>query len=145
MSAGFCFKTHFIFGGISAQHQYVVDAEVVQVDECILGFIDAESAADQVRDGIDIVFIEDGGADAFGAGAFADHYFFKSAVGAFFENVLAAVIGHVDESRLVCHEGIEVFVQRLNAFSFQRRQHLKGDQGVFRPLDVFDYFHRRQK
>lgn len=145
MTAGFRLEAHFIFCGISPKYQYIVDAQVMQVDERILGFVDAESAADQVRDRIDIVFIEDGRADALGAGALANHYFFKSAIGAFLEYVFTAVVGDIDESRFMCHQWVEVLVQRIDTFPFQRRQYLKGDQRVFSPLDVIDYFHREQK
>ena len=117
----------------------------MQVDQGIFGFIDAESATDQVRYRINIVFIQDRSTYTLRTGTLADHYFFKPSVSAFLENVLAAVVGYVDESRFVLHQGVEVFVQCLDAFSLQGWQHFKGDEGILGLTYMIDHFHRAQK
>ena len=82
----------------------------MQVNECVFGIVDAESSTDQMRYGVDVVFVHDGGTDALGTGSFAHHDFFKISIRFLFEHMLGAVVGHIDEGRLKSHQGVEVLV-----------------------------------
>jgi hypothetical protein len=47
-----------------------------------------------------------------------------------FENMLAAVIGHIDESGLEFHQGVQVVVNGVDGFALEWRQDFKRNQGL---------------
>ncbi len=113
-------KTLFKSAGIAAQGEDVVDAQEVEVNEGVFGFVFGEATADEVRDSVHFVAVHDGSADAYGARALSDGGFFVVAGGAHFVDVLFAVIGNINEGRLKLHEAIQGVEDGLHAAAFER-------------------------
>ena len=97
-----------------------------------------------IKDG-DIVSVDVGAIvdEYYGDGArtFADLYLVKSAIRFFLENEFAPVIGDVDEGGCEFHQGVQMLIDAVDGFPFQRGQYLEGDEGVAGILDVFGHFH----
>lgn len=141
MAPGFGQKSGLILRRIAPQYQHIVDTQVIKVDQRILGLIYAEPAADQVWNGIHTVFVHDRRTYALCTRPLAHHHFLEATIRVLFKHVFTAMIGNIDERRLIFHQWIEVLIKRLDAFSLEGWQYFKRDKGVFRLVDVVDYFH----
>ena len=73
----FGFKGAFIFCGVAAQDQDIIDAEKMKVDECVFGLAFGKAAADQMRNGIDLIMVHNRGADAYRPGRLRTSTFSK--------------------------------------------------------------------
>jgi hypothetical protein len=121
MAVGFRLEGAFVLRGVAPQDEDIVDAEEMEVDEGVFRLPFGEAAADEVRDGVDLIMVHDCGADAYGAGTFADFDLFEGAIGLFLEHRFAAVIGDIDECRPELHERVEMFIYRVDGLAFKRR------------------------
>ena len=70
-----------------------------------------------MRNGVNTVFKQNGGANPHRTRPLAHVYALEQAAVQLFVLVLGAVVGHIDERWLVGHQFIQDFVQRLDAFS----------------------------
>ncbi len=124
-------KEFFVGSGIATEGEDVFDAEEVEVYECVLGLGLAESAADEVGDGLYLILVHDGGADAHGARALAYLDPFEGAIAAGLEYLFGTVVGDIDEGGFELHQRIEVGVGGLNTFALGRGEYLKRYDGFF--------------
>ena len=93
-------------GRVAAQGQDVLDAQEMQVDQRVLGFVAVEAAADQVRDRLHLEAVLDGAANADGARFFAPRPAGDDAV-LFFINRVRLVVGDIDELGIERHQGFD--------------------------------------
>src|SRR5690606_16848223 len=85
---------------VAADGEDVADAEVVQLDEGVLGLLAREPPAEQVRHGVDAVAMLDGGAEAERAGPLPLDVSAVRTVGQLLVVRLGRVRRHVNERRL---------------------------------------------
>ena len=120
----------FVLRLVAAQRQYVVQAEEIEVDQRILDVVFRLPAADQVRHDFHVVFLLDGGRDAYRAGAAAHDVPFDAAVGAHRLLDAFAVERHVDVGRVEADQPVDASEDAAAAVSFERRQQFESKAGA---------------
>jgi hypothetical protein len=65
-------KTLLELARIAAQRKYIVDAQKVEINECVFGFVHRKTAANQVRHSVHFEPMHDGRADTYRAGSLSD-------------------------------------------------------------------------
>src|SRR6516225_3631949 len=141
MSMRIWFEECLVFRSISSENQYVIYSNEGQVNQCIFCFFPAETSANQVRYSVHIIVVHQGGANTNSTRAFTDFYFFKGAIRLLLEHMLAPVVSDIDICGLELHQGVQMLVNRFNAFPLQWWQNLEGDQCIFGLGNMFGYFH----
>ena len=120
----------FVLRLVAAQRQYVVQAEEIEVDQRILDVVFRLPAADQVRHDFHVVFLLDGGRDAYRAGAAAHDVPFDAAVLALGLLDSLAVEGDIDVSRVEGHQRLHGGEYLLHAVALERREQFEREAGA---------------
>ena len=94
-------------GVVAMQGHQVVDAEIIQFDQGVLGLATGEAVAEQVWNRLYPEAPFDGGTDPNRAGAFALHVSSPRAIGHLFVVCLCRVAGDVDERRVERHQVLD--------------------------------------
>src|SRR5437762_240316 len=97
MPSGFRNKTFFMAHIISAQKQYIADAEEMQVYEGIFGFFLRKTSAYQVWHCFYLVAVLDRSAYSYCSRSFSNTYFFQQAVRMLLVNVLFPVVSNINK------------------------------------------------
>ncbi len=93
--------------GVAAQHQHVVDAEVVQVKEHVFGFLLRKAAADYVWHSLYFKALHQPGADAHRTGTLPYRNALHQAVGLRLVDHFLTVVGHIHKGRLKLHQRLD--------------------------------------
>ena len=142
VTIGLGLEMAFGFDGVATQGQHVVDAEEMQVNQRVLGFLFRKAAADEVGHGVHIKPVFNGRADAYRAGPAAHRFFLEQAVGVVAVHVLLTVISYVDKWRFKLHQRLNIREQREDVLALFRWENFKGKQGFALGLfEVFGNFH----
>ena len=115
---------------VSSDREDVLDPEIVQLDERILGLLAGEPVAQHVRDRVDVEAVLDRGAETERARSLARHAAPVGAAGDLVPHGLRRVARDVDERRLVRHQRGDGLVDALHVGPAARRDDLDADEGV---------------
>ena len=96
-------KKSLIFCRIASQHQHIIYAKEIQVNQSIFCLANGEPSADKMGNSIHFIMVHDGSANAHSAGTFSNLHFLKAAICFFLEYMLGAVVGDIDKGRLKLH------------------------------------------
>jgi hypothetical protein len=125
---------------VPANRQHVVDAEVLELDEKVLGLLAGKPDAKHVGHGIDVVLVLDERTNTQGARPLALDLALDAA-GRLFVDDLGAMARGVDERRVVGRQVLDQAQKILHIPAPQRRNDLVTDQGLGGPLQVLSDFH----
>src|SRR4029079_13764098 len=118
MSIGFWLKKCFIFCSIATQHQNIVYANKVEVDQSILCFPLSETSADQVRNRIHFIMVHDRRANTYCSRSFSNLYLFENAICFLLKHMFCPVISHIYIGRLEFHQWIKMIKYGINGLAF---------------------------
>src|ERR1700743_3172563 len=82
------FERGLIFRRISPQYQHIVDSKEMQIDQRVFRLTFGKTAADKVRNRIDLIVVHDRGANTYRARTFPDLYLFECSIRLFLEHRL---------------------------------------------------------
>ena len=117
-------------GMIAADGQQVVDVEERQFDQRVLGLLAGETVAEQMWHRLHVVPIFQGRAQAQRAGALTGDVPGERAVAQLLEPRIGGVIGHVDESRPIRQQRLQLLVDvGYTGAAFRWRQ-LEADERI---------------
>ena len=125
---------------VAAHRQHVLDAEVAQLDQRVLGLLAREAVAQDVRHGVDVVLVLDQRADAERARPLALDLALDRAL-VLLVHHLGGVAGDVDERRMERHQVVDQLEQAAQRAAALRRDDLVRDQGPRGPRQVLDDLH----
>src|SRR5690606_28189568 len=126
---------------VAADGEDVADAEVVELDQRVLGLLAREPAAEDVGHGVDAVAVLEGGTEADGAGPLPLDVAADRAVGELLVVRLGRVARHVDERRLEREQRLDDGEDLLDGAAAAGRDDLVGDERARGALVVLGDFH----
>ncbi len=125
---------------IAADCEDVVDAQVAQLDEEVLGLLLREPVAEHVGNGVNVVLVLDQGADTKCSGSLAlDRAL--NALGCFVVHHLSRMAGDVDEGRVVLHQIVDHRHQVADVAAALGRDELETDERALCLGEVFSDLH----
>src|SRR5688572_6492604 len=95
MTSRLWFKITFVLGCITTKHKYIINTQVMKINKCILSFINAEPPTDEMRNGINIVFVHYRRTNSFCSGPLTYNHLVKSVISLFLEYMLTSMVSNV--------------------------------------------------
>ena len=130
---------------VAADRQDVLDPEVVQLDQRVLGLLAGEPVAEDVRDRIDVEAVLDRGAESERARRLARDAPAERPPGHLVPDRLARVTRDVDEGRLVRQQRRHRLVDAFDVPTAARGDDLDADQRLRRVREMLDHLHRIER
>ena len=132
----------FLVAAVVAAHgEHVVDAEVLELDQEVLGLLAGEALAQDVGHGVEVVLVLDQRAEAERARALALDPALDPLRGLLVDH-LRRVAGDVDERRPVDDELVDQRQEIAYVAAPERRDDLEADQRAVGAREVLGDFHR---
>ena len=134
-------EASLVLGLVTSQHEDVLDAEKLEVEEHVLDVFLGHAAHHHMGHHLDAVALHDGTGHGDGAGTAAHELPEVGAAGLFYVDVLAAVGGDVDVLGLKLFQRVDGAEEGSRACAFEGRQHFEGEGGAVGLIDEFRYCH----
>ena len=135
-------KTAFAAQGIAAEQEGIIDSQIVQINEGVLGFFARKSAAYYVRNRVNAELVLNGGADSDRTRTLARMHLLKQAGFVLFKDEFLAVGCNVDEFGPKLHQAFDGAKKRIDGVALEWGQDLKTKKCIaFGCGDVVYDFH----
>ena len=119
-----------------------MDAEEIQIDQSIFGFLLGEAPADDVWHRIDLVFVLDGCTYAHCSWAFSGGHLFEQTIASVLEDEFLPVGSDIDKGRIEFHQAVDGFIELFNALSLHGWKYFKAEERFSLCFpDVVGHFH----
>ena len=119
-----------------------MDAEEIQIDQSIFGFLLRKAPADDVWYCIDLVFVLYGCTYAHCSWAFSGGHPFEQAIASVLKDEFLPMGSDIDKSRIEFHKTVDGLIELFNALSLHGGKYFKAEERF--PLcfpDVVGHFH----
>src|SRR5690606_5087621 len=129
MPSRFRYEPRLCLNRVTLQHQHIIDAQEVQVDERILRFFFGKSATNDVRHSIDLILVLNSGTNTYCTRTFPRRALLKQSILLRLVYILFPVIRNVNKRWLEFHQRVNIRKQRFNILSLQWRKDFNSKEG----------------